>query len=112
MGKDCKCNPYELESEDIEWKAACNKPVSGKSYQQAVENDIEDEHPLVSVGHVQSSPKPDQGHQSKQCQHHWNLCNKQHTGHLTSHTDHGPGSTFPEIFCKMTASDVMEKAAA
>lgn len=43
------------------------------SYQKDIEDNKEDQHPKVSVGHVQSSPKTDQSHQSKQIQHHGHL---------------------------------------
>lgn len=43
------------------------------SYQKYIEDNKEDQHPQVSVGHVQSSPKTDQSHQSKQIQHHGHL---------------------------------------
>lgn len=48
--------------------------IRGWAYQQTIENDVEDEHPQVLVGHVKTRPQPHQGDEQEQEEHQGHLC--------------------------------------
>lgn len=48
--------------------------ICGWAYQQTIENDVEDEHPQVPVGHVKTCPQPHQGDEQEQEEHQRHLC--------------------------------------
>lgn len=50
------------------------KQISQWAHQEAVKDDVEDEHPQVPVAHVQSCPQPDQRDEQEQVEDKRHLC--------------------------------------